>query len=95
MINLFQVTNGELEECEEQKLAVYEKLKVDFFSSEIQNKLWIENTHNRTIQQGPLWMLVNETIFTPSLERFEIKLTSSSSSSPSSPSSSLSSSSSS
>ena len=38
MINLFQVTNGELEECEEQKLAVYEKLKVDFFSSEIQNK---------------------------------------------------------
>ena len=74
MINLFQVTNGELEECEEQKLAVYEKLKVDFFSSEIQNKLWIENTHNRTIQQGPLWMLVNETIFTPSLERFEIEI---------------------
>ena len=74
MINHSQVTNGELEECEEQKLAVYEKLKVDFFSSEIQNKLWIENTHNRTIQQGPLWMLVNETIFTPSLERFEIEI---------------------
>ena len=37
-------------------------------------KLWIENTHNRTIQQGPLWMLVNETIFTPSLERFEIEI---------------------
>jgi len=43
-----KVTNGELEECEEQKLAVYEKLK------------------------GPLWMLVNETIFTPSLESLSI-----------------------
>merc|ERR1719285_359869 len=40
--------SGELDECEEQKLEVYEKLK------------------------GPLWMLVNETIFTPSLDSLSI-----------------------
>jgi hypothetical protein len=43
-----KVNDGELEECEEQKLEVYEKLK------------------------GPLWMLVNETIFTPSLDSLSI-----------------------
>merc|ERR1719397_1856934 len=44
-----KVTNdGELDECDEQKLEVYGKLK------------------------GPLWMLVNETIFTPSLESLSI-----------------------
>jgi len=40
--------SGELDECEEEKLEVYEKLK------------------------GPLWMLVNETIFTPSLDSLSI-----------------------
>jgi hypothetical protein len=43
-----KVSDGELEECEEQKLEIYEKLK------------------------GPLWMLVNETIFTPSLDSLSI-----------------------
>jgi len=43
-----KVNDGELEECEEQKLDVYGKLK------------------------GPLWMLVNETIFTPSLDSLSI-----------------------
>jgi len=43
-----KVTDEDLDECEEQKLEVYGKLK------------------------GPLWMLVNETIFTPSLESLSI-----------------------
>jgi len=43
-----KVNDEKLEECEEQKLDVYGKLK------------------------GPLWMLVNETIFTPSLDSLSI-----------------------